>query len=186
MSTSGSAVMPETTSKYAKIDRYKACLPQNRVFLQQKMRPFTLRVRSTNVLPKRLSLAQRIAPPASASTAGSRVILSRRPQWTCDCYVYARVHGIRSLATIAPIFSFNDNDPAMSNLTPPQPPAIWTHTPEQVTTLINELIVKDKAVWDKIGSLPPEECTFESVHLSPFHISEMCSLKDHGSWTGLR
>lgn len=78
--------------------------------------------------------------------------------------MHARVRGIRSLATIAPIFSLkNDDDPTMSNLTPPQAPATWTHTPEQVTTLVNELIAKDRALWDKVGSLPPEECTFESV-----------------------
>ena len=64
----------------------------------------------------------------------------------------------------------DDGDPAMSSLIPPQPPATWTHTPEQVTTLINELIVKGRAFWDKIGSLPAEECTFESVH-PPFSIS---------------
>ena len=55
----------------------------------------------------------------------------------------------------------------MSNLTPPQAPATWTHTPEQVTTLINELIAKDRALWDKVGSLRPEECTFESVRFFP-------------------
>lgn len=175
MSIPGSAAMPGTRSKYAKIDGYKACLPQHRVFLQRKMKPFTLRVRSSNVLPKRLSLAQRFAPSLSVSTSGSRVMSSRQPRWTCDGYMHARVHGIRSLATIAPIFSFNnDNDPAMSKLTPPQAPATWTHTPEQVTSQINELITKDRAVWDKISSLSPEECTFESVHLPPFYISEMC------------
>jgi hypothetical protein len=78
-----------------------------------------------------------------------------------------RAHGIRSLATIAPIFSLRNDDPAMSNLVPPQSPATWTHTPEQVTTLINELIAKDRTVWDKVGSLAPEECTFESVCLLP-------------------
>lgn len=184
MRTPGSGAMPGTRSKYAKIDGYKACLPHT---LQQKMRPFTLRVRSSNVLPKRLSLAQRLAPPLSVSTPGGRVMLSRRPQWTCDGYMHARVHGIRSLATIAPIFFLNnDNDPTMSKLTPPQPPATWTHTPEQVTSLVNESITKNRAVWDKIGSLSPEECTFESVHPPPFYIGEMYLLKDRGSSTGLR
>lgn len=63
----------------------------------------------------------------------------------------------------------------MSNLTPPQAPATWTHTPEQVTASINELIAKDRALWDKVGSLPQEECTFESVR--PLLIS-LCG---HGS-----
>ena len=128
------------------------------------MKPFTLRVRSANVLSKQLPLTRRFAPSLSVSTLNSRSVLSRRPRWTCDEYMHARVHGIRSLATITPIFSLkNDDDSAMSKLTPPQTPAIWTHTPEQVTTLIDELIAKDKALWDKVGSLSPEECTFESV-----------------------
>jgi hypothetical protein len=59
----------------------------------------------------------------------------------------------------------------MSNLTPPQPPATWTHTPEQATTLINELIAKDRAGWDKVGSLPPNKCTLESVRLPSLYVS---------------
>jgi len=133
------------------------------------MRPFTLLVRSAHVLPKRLPLAQKFATSLSVSTCISRAVVSRRPRWTCDEYMHARAFGIRTLATIAPIISLNNGDPTMSNLTPPQAPAIWTHTPEQVTTLINELITKDRAFWDKIGSLPQEECTFESVR--PFSIS---------------
>jgi len=153
------------------------------------MKLFTLRVRSANVLPKRLPLTQRFATSLSVSSPNSRGVLkglSRPPQWTCDEYMHARVHGIRSLATIAPIFSLkNDDDPAMSNLTPPQAPAIWTHTPEQVTTLTNELIAKDRALWDKVGSLPPEECTFESVcPLSVFlckHASKESLLNNRGT-----
>jgi hypothetical protein len=154
------------------------------------MKPFTLRVRSANVLPKRLSLTQRFAPSLSVSTPKSRGVLSRRPWWTCDEYLHARANGIRSLTTIAPIFSLkNDYDPAMSNLTPPQAPAIWTHTPEQVTTLINELIAKDRAFWDGVGSLSPEECTFESVRpLSIFfckHAGTECLLNNRGIRAGL-
>lgn len=136
------------------------------------MKPFTLRVRSTNVLPKRLSLAQRFTPSLSVSTPSGRAsginVTPRSTRWTCDEYIHARAHGIRFLATIAPIFSLSNDDPIMSNLTPPQPPAAWTHSPEQVTTLINELIAKDRAIWDKVGSLPPEKCTFESVRLLQF------------------
>jgi len=144
------------------------------------MRPFTLRVRSANVLPNRLSLTQRFTPSPSVLTHTSRGGSSRQPRWTCDEYIHARVHGIRSLATIAPILSLkNDDNPAMSRLTPPQVPATWTHTPEQVTTLINELIAKDRALWDKVGSLPPEECTFESVRpLSTF----LCKRASERSW----
>lgn len=81
--------------------------------------------------------------------------------------MHARAHGIRTLATIASVFSLKNDDAAMSNLTPPQPPATWTHTPEQVTTLIKEYIAKDRAFWDGVGSLPKEECTFESVSSLP-------------------
>ena len=148
-----------------------------------KMKPFTLRVRSANVLPKRLSLAQRFAPTSSLSTlkghGGITVTESRGwTRWTCDGYFHARANGIRSLATIAPIFSLGNDDPTMSNLTPPQAPATWTHTPEQVTTLINELITKDRALWDKVGSLRPEECTFESVRFFP---SVVVNLKSNRS-----
>ena len=127
-----------------------------------KMKPFTLRVRSANVLPKRLPLVQRFAPSLSVSIPNS-ASHSRRHKWTCDEYMHARAHGVRAFATIAPIFSLQNDDPAMSNLIPPQAPATWTHSPVQVTTQINELIAKDRALWDKVGSLSQEECTFESV-----------------------
>lgn len=125
------------------------------------MKPFTLRVRSTNVLPKRLPLVQRFASALPVSTPKGRGVIARR--WTCDEYLHARARGVRSFATIAPLFSLKLDASAMSNLTPPQPPATWTHTPEQVTTLINELIAKDRAGWDKVGSLSPKDCNFESV-----------------------
>lgn len=72
----------------------------------------------------------------------------------------------------------------MTNLTPPQAPATWTHTPEQLTKLIDETIAKDRALWDKIGSLPPEECTFESVRLT----SKECLLSGYRTpfFSGLR
>ena len=147
------------------------------------MKPFTLRVRSASVLQKRLPLAQRFASSPSISTPNSRGVLSRRPRWTCDEYMHARV---RSLATIAPIFSLrNDDGPAMSKLTPPQAPATWKHTPEQVTTLIKEIIARDRVVWDKVGALPAEECTFESVR--PSSSSNMPAKSvDRGTWTGFR
>ena len=62
-------------------------------------------------------------------------------------------------------FSLCNNSLTMSNLTPPQPPPTWTHTPEEVTTSIKEFIDKDRKFWDDVGLLPEEECTFESVRL---------------------
>jgi hypothetical protein len=145
------------------------CYLQNLVpFSVEKMKPFTLRVLSTIVLPKRLSLVQRFTPSLSASTPNGRgitVTRPRSPRWTCDEYIHTRVHRIRYLSSIAPIFSLGNDDPTMSHLTPPQPPPTWTHTPEQVTSLINDLIAKDRAIWDKIGSLPSEDCNFDSVRL---------------------
>lgn len=152
-----------------------------------RMKPFTLRVRSANVLPKRLPLAQRFTPSLPVSTLSGR---SRRHQWACDEYMHARAHGVRTLATIAPIFSLQNDNTAMSNLTPPQAPPTWTHTPDQVTTLINELIAKDRSLWDNVGSLPKEECTFESVRPLPVspceRSSEEQSLNGCGIWIGLR
>jgi hypothetical protein len=55
------------------------------------------------------------------------------------------------------------------NLTPPQAPPTWRHNPDQVTSLIDELIAKDKEVWDKIGSLG---CDSKSV-------------KDGGVWDNI-
>ena len=51
----------------------------------------------------------------------------------------------------------------MSALVPPQDPPSWTHTPEEVTKINNELIEEDRKRMDKIAALPESECTFESV-----------------------
>ena len=51
----------------------------------------------------------------------------------------------------------------MANLTPPQPPPVWTHTPEDVLKSTKEAIQKDREVQDKVANLPPSECNFESV-----------------------
>jgi len=131
------------------------------------MKPFTLRVRSAHVLPERLQLTRRFAPSLPVPTFDSRGLTSRRPRWTCDEYMHARANGIRTLATIAPLFSLRNDDTTMSKLTPPQPPATWTHTAEQVTTSIKELIAKDREFWDGIGSLPQEKCDFKSVRPFP-------------------
>ncbi|EKM49553.1 uncharacterized protein PHACADRAFT_265095 [Phanerochaete carnosa HHB-10118-sp] len=51
----------------------------------------------------------------------------------------------------------------MASLTPPQPAPSWTHSPEDVRRIAKELIDNDRKLMDKISSLPPEECTFDSV-----------------------
>jgi len=62
----------------------------------------------------------------------------------------------------------------MANLTPPQPPPVWTHTPEEVLTLTKEAIKKDREVQDQVAKLPASECNFDTVsttHLHPVAIS---------------
>jgi hypothetical protein len=49
------------------------------------------------------------------------------------------------------------------SLTPPQPPPSWDHSAEDITRLTKELIAKDRAVLDKIGSLALKDCNFNSV-----------------------
>jgi hypothetical protein len=51
----------------------------------------------------------------------------------------------------------------MANLTPPQPPPVWTHTPEDVLNLTKEAIKKDREVQDKVAKLPASECNFDTV-----------------------
>ena len=47
--------------------------------------------------------------------------------------------------------------------TPPQPPPLWNHTAEDILKLTKEAIEYNRAVQDKVGSLDPKDCTFESV-----------------------
>ncbi|KAF7346236.1 Metallopeptidase MepB [Mycena sanguinolenta] len=51
-------------------------------------------------------------------------------------------------------------------ITPPQPPPEWTHSAEDVVKLTKECIASHRAVEDKIGALPPSDCTYESVFVS--------------------
>ncbi|KAI9509217.1 Metalloprotease [Russula earlei] len=54
----------------------------------------------------------------------------------------------------------------MANLTPPQPPPSWTHTPEDILKLTKEAIERDREVRDRVAKLPPSECQFETVSLA--------------------
>ena len=44
-----------------------------------------------------------------------------------------------------------------------QKPLKWIHTPEQVISLTKEQIDEDCKFLDRIGTLPKEECNFETV-----------------------
>ena len=55
----------------------------------------------------------------------------------------------------------------MVNLTPPQPPPKWTHTPEDVLRLTKEAIERDREVQDQVAKLPVPECNFDTVSTTP-------------------
>uniref|UniRef100_A0A0W0FS66 Putative metallopeptidase MepB n=1 Tax=Moniliophthora roreri TaxID=221103 RepID=A0A0W0FS66_MONRR len=46
---------------------------------------------------------------------------------------------------------------------PPQAPPSWNHSPEEIAKITEQLIKENRAVQDKIGSLPEKECNFQSV-----------------------
>ena len=58
----------------------------------------------------------------------------------------------------------------MANLTPPQPPPVWTHTPKDVLDLTKEAIKKDREVQDKIAKLPASECNFDTVSATLIYV----------------
>lgn len=75
---------------------------------------------------------------------------------------------IRFSSSLSSIFALSSlSSSNMANLTPPQPPPVWTHTPEDVLYLTKEAIEKDREVQDRIGKLPASECNFETVSATP-------------------
>jgi len=69
------------------------------------------------------------------------------------------------LSGVFDTLSFSSSN--MANLTPPQPPPVWTHTPEQVVTLTKEAIKKDREVEDRVAKLLASECNFDTVSATP-------------------
>lgn len=59
----------------------------------------------------------------------------------------------------------------MANLTPPQPPPVWTHTPTDVLDLTKEAIRKDREVQDKVAKLPASGCNFETVSATTIYVA---------------
>ncbi|TFK40594.1 hypothetical protein BDQ12DRAFT_721228, partial [Crucibulum laeve] len=51
------------------------------------------------------------------------------------------------------------------SLTPPQQLPSWGHTAEDITHLTKEFTEKYRAVQDKISTLDPKDCNFQSVFL---------------------
>ena len=77
----------------------------------------------------------------------------------------------RFSSSLSNIFAPSLSSSNMANLTPPQLPPVWTHTPEDVLYLTKEAIKKDREVQDKIGKLPASECNFETVSATPIHVA---------------
>ena len=79
---------------------------------------------------------------------------------------------IRFSSSLSSIFAPSSlSSSNMANLTPPQPPPVWTHTPEEVLYLTKEAIEKDREVQDRIGKLPVSECNFETVSATPIYVA---------------
>jgi hypothetical protein len=79
---------------------------------------------------------------------------------------------IRFSSSLSSIFAPSSlSSPNMANLTPPQPPPVWTHTPKDVLDLTKEAIEKDREVQDRIAKLPASECNFETVSPTPIYVA---------------
>lgn len=65
---------------------------------------------------------------------------------------------------LSTIFSASLN-PAMANLTPPQPPPQWTHSAEDILRLTKEAIEVNRAEQDKVAALKEADCNFDSVRV---------------------
>ena len=48
-------------------------------------------------------------------------------------------------------------------LDPPQAPLKWNHSAGDITRLTEDALEKYRQVLDRVGSLDPKDCTFESV-----------------------
>ena len=83
---------------------------------------------------------------------------------------------IRFSSSLSSIFAPSSlSSSNMANLTPPQPPPVWTHTPEDVLNLTKEAIRKDREVQDRIAKLPASECNFETVSATPIYVAAISS-----------
>ena len=72
---------------------------------------------------------------------------------------------LSSIFASSSLFSSN-----MAHLTPPQPPPVWTHTPEDVLNLTKEAIRRDREVQDKVAKLPASECNFDTVSATSIYV----------------
>jgi hypothetical protein len=114
--------------------------------------------------------------PACLSHSKSSLIGVTRWHTSSRANGPARLHPCRFFASGL----FDGQQPAslMSGLTPPQPPPKWTHTTEEIAQLTDDAIDAHRAIQDAIGSLTPEQCTFESVRVCRhFHTFELANVR---------
>ena len=113
-----------------------------------------------------------------AATAGRHSVLGRVTHTSYSVPVLRTA--IRFFSTtpfLSGIFntlSFSSSN--MANLSPPQPPPVWTHTPEQVITLTKEAIKKDREVQDRVAKFLASDCNFDTVSITPIPAIAMLTL----------
>jgi hypothetical protein len=55
----------------------------------------------------------------------------------------------------------------VADLKPPQPPPVWTHTPEDILSLTKEAIERHREVRDQVAKLRDSECNFNTASAVP-------------------
>jgi hypothetical protein len=127
-------------------------------------------VRVGSKAPARMVLGRKSLLSAGAVAAAGLAALTHKSaaggllstrHWITSPWAAVPSYYSRSQATLASFFPSISAD--MAALTPPQPPPVWTHTPEEVLRLTEERIAKHKEALDKIAALPEAECTFDTV-----------------------
>ena len=104
---------------------------------------------SARLLPR--IARQRTAVRWTGPTAGQATV-----NWAGACGDYRIRYELRSLS-VQHIAQYP------MHLTPPQPAPLWNHSAEDILKLTKEAIEYDRVVQDKVGSLSPKDCSFDSV-----------------------
>jgi hypothetical protein len=116
-------------------------------------------------------LAVSLATRWEARAALRSIAASRQYIFGVTNAAYSVRTATRLSSSLPSIFASSSlSSPNMSNLTPPQPPPVWTHTSKDVLDLTKEAIRKDREVQDKIAKLPASECNFDTVSATPIRV----------------